>query len=163
MKKKLIIGLIIALLVAIIVIGIIIYNNRFKNNIAKDFILDDEDKYLITTDEQYLTLRSDGGTHSATRYNIDLKRKTVVKVGDDYNGPKREYNYKNKIFYEKTLSNEGAETLKKIFNKMKEDKEEYAEIVRTHNRFIMIDHMNDERLYLYSEDEIKKIEDIIKK
>jgi len=86
--------IILAIITIILAICFIIYYKFHRT--AKEFILDSEDKYMITTNHSIMTAMSDGGTYYDIRYNVDLGKRKVTKVQDYYKGFEG-YKYKNRI------------------------------------------------------------------
>lgn len=149
---------IITIIVAIlVVICSIVYYKFFRT--AKYFVLDNEDKYIVTTNEATMTAMSDGGTHYNVRYNVDLTNKKVIKVQDYYKGFEG-YKYKNRIIFEKNLSDKEIEQIKTLF---KEIKESYSERNNSTIGCYKIDHINDETIEVYSKQYIDRIEKLLGK
>lgn len=153
--KKIYIFIVIAIICISFIVGFIINYKFFRT--ANDFILDDEDKYIVTTNTAIMTAISDGGTHYDVRYNVDLKNKKVIKVEDYYKGLEG-YKYKNRIKFEKRLNDEEIEQIKELFNELKENSFEKENKV---SGFYKLEHMKDETIKIYSDDIINKIEDLL--
>ena len=49
-----------------------------------EFVIDSEEKFVITTDSRYSTLQDDGGSYDNIYYNIDLTNKVVTKYLERY-------------------------------------------------------------------------------
>lgn len=73
MKKIKIAILVIVLLIVIFIVGYKIYEYSIE------FRLDDVNKYLVTTDTRFLTMRNDGGSHENIYYGVDLDKGKVTK------------------------------------------------------------------------------------
>lgn len=71
MKKIIIVLGIIVLLIVILLL--------YQNTRVHSFELDDEFKYVVQTDERWMTMQNDGGTHSNSYYEINLNKNTVEK------------------------------------------------------------------------------------
>ncbi len=76
--------------------------NQEIEEVSVDFLLDNENKYLITTDMKWMTMRNDGGSHTNVYYQIDLNTGMVKKCEDEYVGFKG-YEYEGKVINKKTL------------------------------------------------------------
>lgn len=140
----------------IIVTSFVVYYKFFRT--AKEFILDHEDKYIVTTNTSIITAMSDGGTRYEVRYNVDLANKKVTKVEDYYKGFEG-CKYKNRIKYEKKLSNEEAEQFKHLIKEVKEN-----EIEKEYIPFgYKLEHLNDDLIEIYSKEYIDKMEVLLEK
>ena len=120
MKKEI---LIIAIVILIIfLIGAIILINKKQGYTKSDFALDSENKYIVTTDTKYKTVRDDGGSHTNIYYQIDLDNNSVIKCEDVYVGFKG-YEHEGKIIATKELSNDEENELVSLFDKIIINKE----------------------------------------
>lgn len=147
---------IITIIVAtLLVICSIVYYKFFRT--AKDFVLDTEDKYIVTTNESTMTAMSDGGTHYNVRYNVDLESKKVIKVQDYYKGFEG-YKYKNRIIFEKKLSDKEIEELKALLKEINVEKNSDRSL-----KGYIIEHMNEEKVEINSKEYIDKIEKLLGK
>ena len=73
-SKKIIITILsIICIIFIVIIGYKIYEY------CTEFHLDNANKYLVTTDTKFLTMRNDGGSHEDIYYGIDLNKRKVTK------------------------------------------------------------------------------------
>ncbi len=155
MKKYMCI--ILAIITIILAVCFIIYYKFFRT--AKEFILDSEDKYIITTNHSTMTAMSDGGTHYDIRYNVDLGKRKVTIVQDYYKGFEG-YKYKNRILFEKKLSAKEVEQIKELFNEIKENNS-------GNNNGIFVgyklEHINDEPIVISSREYIDRIEELLEK
>lgn len=103
MKKKdmLIIALIAVIIAAVIVGGYVIVSKGNPGEMPKtittesnrdtliesekpDFDLDTDNKYILHTDERFLSMQNDGGSHTDLYFEIDLDNNKITKVIDDY-------------------------------------------------------------------------------
>lgn len=95
---------------------------------------------------------SDGGIYYNVRYNVDLTNKKVIKVQDYYKGLEG-YKYKNRIIFEKKLSDKEIEQIKENYSGKK------ISIIGCYE----IDHINDETIEVYSKEYINRIEELLGK
>lgn len=73
-SKKIIITILsIICIIFIVIIGYKIYEY------CTEFRLDNTNKYKVTTDTRFLTMRNDGGSHDDIYYGIDLEKRKVSK------------------------------------------------------------------------------------
>ena len=82
-----------------------------------EFDMNSNNKFVITTDMRWKTMRNDGGSNDSIYYQIDLENKVVVKIEEDYYAnlggtPRTE----KSILYTKKLSDELAEETEKIID-----------------------------------------------
>ena len=76
-SKKIIITILsIICIIFIVIIGYKIYEY------CTEFHLDNANKYLVTTDTKFLTMRNDGGSHEDIYYGIDLENRQVIKYSE---------------------------------------------------------------------------------
>ena len=107
MKK----GLICLIIILSLIIIVQIYWQFIKRDEIDSAIK--EKIYTIVTDEQFVTLQNDGGTHHNIYYIVDFNTKGIKKYEDYYIGFKG-YEYKDKLIYEKKLDDDKATKLNKI-------------------------------------------------
>ncbi len=73
-SKKIIITIFsIIFIILIVIIGYKIYEY------CTGFHLDNDNKYLVTTDMQFLTFMADGGSHDNVYYGMDLEKGNVIQ------------------------------------------------------------------------------------
>lgn len=148
MKDNYKIVFIISLLVGTILYCLITINIKEKKKIV-----------LITYD-RFLTLQDDGGTHSDTRYEIDFKKKEVVKLEDYYKGFEG-LQYKDKALYKKSFNETEGTKLKELFADIIENKESYG-VDREHAYMYYELQFNDEEIKIYDKTIIQKLEELLK-
>lgn len=85
-----------------------------KSEVSNKFELDNENKYILTTNMKWLTMRNDGGSHDDVYYQIDLNTNIVKKCEDVYVGFKG-YEYRGKVLNQKTLNKTEKDALEGIF------------------------------------------------
>ncbi len=74
-------------------------------------------QYMVTTDEQWLTLQNDGGSRTNTYYLIDFDKRQVQKREDKYFGPMQQYDYRGKVIYEKEFDEQFAVKAQELLDK----------------------------------------------
>ena len=79
MKKMIIAIIIIILIMIMVIVGYKIYEYCIE------FRLDNANKYLVTTDTRFSTMRNDGGSHENIYYGIDLEKGEVTKYQQSVN------------------------------------------------------------------------------
>ena len=76
-SKKIIIAIFsIICIILIVAMGYKIYEYCIE------FRLDNTNKYKVTTDTRFLTMRDDGGSHENIYYGIDLENRQVIKYSE---------------------------------------------------------------------------------
>ncbi len=76
-SKKIIIAIFsIICIILIVAMGYKIYEYCIE------FRLDNTNKYKVTTDTRFLTMRNDGGSHENIYYGIDLENRQVIKYSE---------------------------------------------------------------------------------
>lgn len=125
MKKIIIVLGIIVLLIVILLL--------YQNTRVHSFELDDEFKYVVQTDERWMTMQNDGGTHSNSYYEINLNKNTVEKRQDykyknlDASSLERlEKSYQGELIYGKKLKKEECEDLKTLFDSILQNSDREA-------------------------------------
>ena len=79
-SKKIIIAILsIICVVILVIIGYKIYEY------CTGFRLDNTNKYKVTTDTRFLTMRNDGGSHDDIYYGIDIEKRNVTKYHEFIN------------------------------------------------------------------------------
>lgn len=121
MKNKKIIGIIV-LIILVLILGLIVWLKLVNKEGKEEFILDTDNKYLLRTSEHFTTMQNDGGSHIDRYYQIDLDKRKVELLEDNYKGFEG-YKYQGRILYSKTVSSDEANSLKQILNKMIENKD----------------------------------------
>ena len=111
--KKMIIAIIIIILIIIMVAdGYKIYEYCIE------FRLDNANKYLVTTDTRFSTMRNDGGSHENIYYGIDLEKGEVTKYQQSVN-VYLELDFTTditKIVFHKSLEENDVEELRTLLN-----------------------------------------------
>jgi len=133
MKNKKVIGII---LLAILIVGLMVigYLKFSKNNDyiykeeknIEEFIIDNENKYLIRTNDQFMTMQNEGGSHVDTYYEIDLAKKASIKKQDRYKGFEG-WVYQGKVLNKKVLTDKEISDLKEIFDNIIANKDSKVE------------------------------------
>ena len=148
----------------------IIFNNiedDKESSIIKSIITNDENyinemnsyyNYKIVTDFQYKTLQKDGGSHINIYYKINLSENKIIKYEDKYVGFEG-YEYKDKIIYEKNISNDINNKLKNII----EDLINKEDINNTNNYSpYIIEYGDINNKKIYNSESIKLLENVLK-
>lgn len=118
------------------------------------------ENYEIITYDRFITMQNDGGSHYDTRYIIDLDNKQVKKLADYYKGFSG-YVYKDKVLYEKKLSDDETNELKKIIDDIIDNKDAYSiDKDNTYEYYTLNSDVLDE-IKIYDRDVIKNLEDIL--
>lgn len=150
MKNKI---LIVVIFLLVVFSGIILI---VLNNVGRNY-----GNVIIKTYDRYMTLHNDGGTHFDTWYEIDLKKRKVVKYGSYFIGFKG-YEYENKILYEKELTKSQFRKFNKIIRDIKLNKDTYSvDSLKTYMPYVFI--QDDLEIEIYDKDVISNLEDILKK
>lgn len=150
MKK--IVGGIIIILISIGIILSIYFQFNAKDSIDKSI---KEKIYTIVTDTQFHTLENDGGSHTNVYYVVDFQTKKIKKYEDRYIGFQG-YEYKDKLIYEKELSNDKAKELNTLIAEIlsKDD----INIDNNYNYYIIKDKSKEYKIYnINSISKLKKI------
>lgn len=74
--------------------------------------------YMITTDSQWTTLESDGGSNTNVYYLINFEERQIQKCEDKYFAPMHKYDYKGKVLYEKEMDEKTAARFKEVLDKI---------------------------------------------
>ena len=150
--KKIILGSII-LVIAVTIIVPIYYQFIRRDEIDTAI---KEKIYTIVTDEQFVTLQNDGGTHHNVYYVIDFNTKVIKKYEDYYIGFEG-YEYKDKLIYEKKLDDDKTAKLNKIIDEIltKED----TNPDKNYNYYIIKD--KNEEIKIYNKNNINKLKTIL--
>ena len=156
MKKKI---LIFAIVSVLIVSGIIVLTLINKNKyIQSNFVLDNENKYIVTTNTKWMSMQNDGGSHTNIYYQIDLNEKSIIKCEDKYVGFKG-HEYKGKIIFSKKINDIEKNELETILNDAIKNNI-YKEENMNFNYYI-VSSFNNEDVKIYDTDSIEKIESLI--
>ena len=124
--------------------------NKYEGNIdSYEFILDNNDKYLVTTDTKYMTMQNDGGSHINVYYEIDLKNNVSNKYEDNYKGF-QVYIYKHKLISSKKLNNIDVTKLKELFNNIVENRNNNNDDTLNYN-YYTISTIDYENLKIYNQ------------
>lgn len=124
MKKLLkIITLFMFLLILFLFSGIYILNNKENNKEKEEKLrLDNENIYLVVTNQKWLTMENDGGSFTSSYYKIDFDKNTVTKYEDKYNGTlgskNIDYVYKEKVIDTKMLEEQEKTELKELLDRI---------------------------------------------
>ena len=164
-SKKIIITILsIICIIFIVIIGYKIYEY------CTEFHLDNANKYLVTTDTKFLTMRNDGGSHEDIYYGIDLNKRKVTKYYEiiranmssifhintraiEFNKNLTE-NDANKL--EELLSNTSLENYNEEYTKEKEEQNTKENITQgfkldSENSYYTVENMNYGEIKVYSE------------
>jgi len=162
MKQKTLICVIISILI-ILAIVIWILNNKKTDNTdiynKLDFI-DNENKYIITTNTKWISMQNDGGSHTDIYYQLDLNGNIVKKCEDKYVGLKG-YEYQGKILFSKELNDIEKSQLKSIFDNIIKNRTEKVDKINFD--FYIISLFNNEDIKIYDNDIINSIKNILEK
>ncbi len=164
-------GLIITLIGASI-LAFAIYSNTITHTItssegeysvvdedADAFELDSMNKYIITTDFKWLTMRNDGGSNTSIYYQIDLDNNTIRKVQEDYKANLAGTPSTTKgVVYAKKIDAQIQLKVKNVLDEViaKED------INDTHNYECFTVEYFDGEKSIYNENTIKEIKSLLK-
>ena len=99
-----------------------IQNKDKESEQTEEFVLDTDNKYLFQTNEHFMTMQNDGGSHVDRYYQIDLDKRKVELLADKYKGFEG-WEYQGRILYSKVLSSEETNNLKRVLNRMIENKD----------------------------------------
>lgn len=155
MKKKILIILIVAIIIGCTIF--IVINNQ--KTVSSNFLFDEE--YTIETDDQFKTLKNDGGSHYNRKYIIDLKKQTVSKKEDYYEGFEGE-KYKDKELYKKNLTKSEIKELKKIIKEIINDFEEDTINPSDTSTYYTLSCKSYDEIKIYKTNIIDRIEKIVK-
>lgn len=118
--KKVIYCLESAVIVFILIIIIIVFASKVSFHY---FELDNDFKYLVTTDEQWWSTLNDGGSYSSSYYEIDFSNNMLEKRQDRYYKSfgatklKRFMkSYQKRLVYRRTITQEQKKALKQLFD-----------------------------------------------
>ena len=126
LKKSVIIILSILFIILIVFIGYKIYEY------CTEFRLDNTNKYKVTTDTRFLTMRNDGGSHDDIYYGIDLEKRKVSKYREifkaNFGSSIFRFIHTRRIEFSKDLTENDVKELEKLLSNTSLEKynEEYA-------------------------------------
>lgn len=110
-------------------------------------------QYKVTTDSRWTTMENDGGSNTNVYYLINFTDRQIQKCEDKFFGPMHKYDYRDKIIYQKTLSDKIATKLQEVLDKAWKDGDKTE---GTYD-FYAIEHPNGESRYVYSKSQISQI------
>lgn len=166
MKKIKIAILIIVLLIVIFIAGYKIYEYSIE------FRLDDVNKYLVTTDTRFLTLRNDGGSHENIYYGIDLDKGKVTKYEESVKVYlDLEFSTDiTKIAFKKNLEEKDVEELRTLLNNIYSDTnneedntQEEKNIESSLYHFYTVSNISYGEIEVYNDEFKQKFLDIVEK
>ena len=155
MKKKILIVTILIILILVAIVTVILTNKKEEPYIIG---FDNENKYIVTTNTKWISMRNDGGSHTNIYYEIDFNENSIIKCEDKYVGFKG-YEYKGKIIDSKKINDSQKNKLKSILNdaiKNNIDKEDSMNF-----DFYIISSCNNEDIKIYDEDDINRIKNML--
>lgn len=118
------------------------------------------DIYTIITDARFATLLNDGGSHTDTRYEVDLKRGVVTKLEGYYKGFEG-WEYQNKKLYSKNLNDAEIKAIKNLFDNIEQNSDKYNQ--DTENNYMYYTYSHGEvSIDLYDREIINEIEKVLK-
>lgn len=162
MKKKIIIASVLIIIVVLLIFIVNIFMNKTQEtNKSTHFILDSENKYEITTNTKWMTMRNDGGSHTNVYYQIDFNENKVTKCEDEYVGFKG-YIYKGKILYSKDISEKEKAELKLIIDSIINNVETKPEGFN-YSSYYVLTSFNSDDVEIYNKDVIDDLEELLKK
>ena len=159
MKKKTLILCAMAILLILVAIIIGKLTNKKEDAYTQSsFVLDNENKYVITTNTKWISMQNDGGSHINVYYEIDLNENTIIECADKYVGFKG-YEYERKIVSTKKINDVEKNELKSILNDaIKKASDKVEEI---NFDFYLISSFDNENIKIYDKDTINKIKSIV--
>lgn len=75
-------------------------------------------QYMIIDDTRWQSTLDDGGSSTNIYYQINLDERQVRKCEDKYSGPMQNYEYKEKVIYQKEFDDKLAAKLDETLNKL---------------------------------------------
>ena len=145
MKKKIVLVFIFALLTVFLAFAAYKVMNKDQDYYTKsDFVLDSNNKYIITTNMKWMTMQNDGGSNTNTYYQIDFNKNKIIKCVDKYVGFEG-YEYKGKILYSKEISKKEKQDFEDILaNKTKtfEILNKIFDTLTLNNKFSFLKHIH---------------------
>lgn len=160
MKKKILIFAIVILLILVVIIIGMLKNKTKDTYTQSDFVLDNENKYIVTTNTKWISMQWDGGSHTNIYYEIDLNEKTIVEYADKYVGFKG-YEYERKIVSTKKINDVQKNELKSILNDAIKNGTDKVEEINFN--FYVISSFGNEDIKIYDKDTINNIKAIVEK
>jgi len=158
MKKKIILTMIVVILITFLIFIVNKVINKEQDYIKSDFVLDSNNKYKITTNMKWMTMRNDGGSHTNTYYQIDLNENKVIKCEDKYVGFEG-YEYEGKILYSKKISEKEKQDLKLIIDNITNNSVDEPE--KSNYDFYILSSLNKDDVKIYDKNTIKSLQDLL--
>lgn len=158
MKKKILICVIVILLILVAIIIGMLKNKEKDSYTQSNFVLDNENKYVVTTNTKWISMQNDGGSHTNIYYEIDLNENTIVECADKYVGFKG-YEYERKIVSTKKINDIEKNELKSILNNAIKNGTDRVEEINFN--FYVISSLGNEDIKIYDKDTINNIKVIV--
>ena len=160
MKKKILILVITIILIIVAIVVGILKNKKTEDNYSELGFIDNQNKYIITTDIKWISMQNDGGSHTNVYYQIDFNKSTVQKCEDKYVGFDG-YEYKEKIIFSKKLSETEKSQLKSILDNAIKNGTEKTDAINFN--FYLISSFDSEDVKIYNNEIINIIKNILDK
>ena len=109
----------------------------------------------------FKTMQDDGGSHTSQYYIIDFKDKVATKYEDCYVGFKG-YKYQRKLLYSKSLNNSEIESLKRLIEKVEENKHKKMNLEESNYLYYSLYLQDGEEVDFNDYDIIYEMEEILK-